>query len=235
MFIIVFPALVFLLLCCKKDKDEEQVIPISGDPCNGITSFIYHGQTYHSVAIGQQCWMSENLNWETGNNWCYQNDAASCSIYGRLYDWQTIMNGQAGSIIVPSGVQGICPDGWHIPSDNEWKILEGAVDSLYDIGDAEWDKTQWRGYNVGRELKSKSGWFEDGNGTDAFGFNILPGGFRADMGGYSYPNKGDAGFWTSSEVGKGIIWARYFRFGSDLIVRSHSSVGTGLSVRCLKD
>ncbi|MDR1759608.1 MAG: hypothetical protein LBR60_03670 [Fibrobacter sp.] len=111
-------------------------------------------KSYKYTEIGTQTWMSENLNYvpETGNSWCYGADSANCDTYGRLYDWDTAMEGAASSAANPSGVQGICPDGWHLPSHAEWSALGTFV-----------------GYN-GTALKSKTGW----DGTDDYGFDALP-------------------------------------------------------------
>jgi len=97
-----------------------------GAACDYQTSVTYGGQTYEIQEIGDQCWMIDNLNIVevSGNHWCYDNNPANCGTYGRLYDWETIMNGAVSSNSVPSGVQGICPAGWHIPSNSEWDILD---------------------------------------------------------------------------------------------------------------
>lgn len=71
------------------------------------------GQSYKTVRIGSQTWMAENLNYETGNSWCYDNDASKCAKYGRLYDWATAKRA--------------CPEGWHLPSNGEWSELERFV------------------------------------------------------------------------------------------------------------
>jgi hypothetical protein len=102
----------------------------SGDAvCDYETSVSYGGQTYEIDAIGDQCWMIDNLNIEevSGNIWCYDDNPANCAIYGRLYDWETLMDGAVSSNTVPSGVQGICPAGWHIPSEAGWRILQSEL------------------------------------------------------------------------------------------------------------
>ena len=207
----------------------------AGQPCPGIETFQYQGQTYNTVLIGDQCWMKENLNWATGNSWCYDENPANCDTYGRLYDWATIMNGESSSNGVPSGVQGICPNGWHMPSDEEWKILQGTVDSQYGVGDPIWDDTGWRGYDAGTNLKSTSGWNSKDNGVDLYGFTALPGGSRDPSGSFGY--LGDFGFWWSStEESSG--WGPWYRaLGSHDpdVLRDYYSRFFGRSVRCLKD
>lgn len=109
----------------------------SGDAvCGYETSVSYAGQTYEIEGIGDQCWMSENLNIEeiSGNSWCYDDNTTNCANYGRLYDWETIMQGTTSSNSIPSGVQGICPPGWHIPSDAEWGVLITYLDQTGGFG-----------------------------------------------------------------------------------------------------
>jgi len=204
-----------------------------GEPCPGIPSFTYQGQTYNTVLIGSQCWMKENLNYATGNSWCYDNNSSNCNTYGRLYDWATIMNGEASSNSVPSGVQGICPVGWHIPSDEEWKILEGTVDSQYPVGDPEWNQTNWRGYDAGKNLKTISGWGANGNGTDLFGFSGLPGGYRINDG-YFYGVGYVGDWWTSTEYNSG-AWGRSLNYSLPEVYRPNDYKDYGFSVRCLRD
>jgi len=202
-------------------------------PCDGQTSITYEGYTYNTVEIDYQCWMKENLNYQTGNSWCYDNDPTNCETYGRLYDWETIMNGETSSNTVPSGVQGICPVGWHLPSDEEWKILEGNTDTHYGVGDPEWDGTGYRGYDAGKRLKTITGWNQN-TGTNAVGFSALPGGTRYSSG--SFFNLGSYGYWwSSSEYSGTSAWRRDLYYGSDQVSRRSYSKTYGFSVRCLKN
>ena len=179
------------------------------------------GQAYNTVQIGDQCWMKENLNYETSNSWCYNNNFENCVVYGRLYNWDAAM--------------GACPTGWHIPTDDEWKILEGTVDSQYPVGDPIWNNTGWRGYDAGEKLKSTTGWYSNGNGTNDFGFTALSGGYRFSNGSFGYLSS-YATFWSSSEYSSNGAWYRLLYYGSSEVSRWYCSGGDyGRSVRCLKN
>ena len=201
----------------------------------------YGGQTYNTVIIGNQCWMTENLNIGTsilGTNdqtdndliekYCYDNDEDNCDDYGGLYQWNEVMQ-----YVSTEGAQGICPAGWHIPTDNEWKILEGYVDSQYGIGDPEWDNIGWRGFDACEKLKSTNGWYMSGNGSDAYDFAALPGGHR-NYNGYFYRVEKDANFWSSTEDGTD-AWSRILQYNYDGVRRYPGTQDYGYSVRCLKD
>ena len=211
-------------------------------PCAGITSFVYEGQTYNTVKIGSQCWMKENLNVGTridgannqSNNgtiekYCYNDDNANCNTYGGLYQWNEMMQ-----YTTTQGVQGICPSGWHLPTDNEWKILEGTVDSQYPVGDPEWDDTSYRGYDAGKNLKSTSGWYNNGNGVNSSGFTALPGGYR-NVSGSFYALTVYGYFWSSSEDSGTEAWFRILNYDHDQVARNISDKTNGRPIRCLKD
>jgi uncharacterized protein (TIGR02145 family) len=106
------------------------------------------GQKYRSVKIGGKTWMAQNLNYQTGNSWCYNDNNSSCEPYGRLYDENT--------------AKAVCHAGWHLPSGKEWNDLVATMG----------------GAGAGKKLKSTYGWAYDGNGIDEFGFSALPGGYR---------------------------------------------------------
>ena len=136
------------------------------------------------------------------------------------------------------GAQGICPDGWHVPSDNEWKILEGTVDSQYPVGDPEWENTGWRGLDAGGNLKEAgtAHWGSPNTGaTNSSGFTGLPGGYRVNSNGsFSYLSLSSA-FWSSSQNGTNDAWYRYLSNASASVFRGYIGKGYGYSVRCLKD
>jgi len=185
-----------------------------------LETITYGGQVYNTVLISNQCWLAENLNYEAGNSWCYDNDPSNCNTYGRLYDWETAL--------------GVCPDGWHLPGDDEWKILEGTVDSQYPVGDPEWDGQGYRGFDAGKNLKSTSGWNNNGNGTDLYGFGALPGGVRSSSGSFDY--LGFYGYWWSSSERSGSgAWLRRLSYDNDGSRRYYYYKTYGRSVRCLKD
>lgn len=212
-------------------------------PCPGTPTVYYEGQTYNTVQIFSQCWMKENLNVGTMINglqdaadndtiekYCSGNIEAGCSQYGGLYSWNEMMN-----YTTNEGARGICPPGWHIPSDDEWKILEGAVDSQYGIGDQEWDYLYYTGYDVGINLKSQNGWSSNGNGTDLFEFEGFPGGRRWNNGAIENPG-GLGSWWTSTLIIDDYsAWLRYLQWNYSSINRHDGDINFGCSVRCIKN
>ena len=220
---------------CLKDEGGT-----AGEPCPGMPTVTYEGQEYNTVLIGAQCWLKENLNVgamingsqnQTNNGtiekYCYDNDPSNCATYGGLYQWNEAME-----YSTTPGVQGICPSGWHLPTDEEWKQLEGAVDSQYGYPDPEWDDAGLRGYDAGLNLKATSGWNSGGNGTDLYGFGALPGGGRSTNGSFGY--LGYRGHWWSSCSGS-YAWVRGLYYGYDGSDRDDDDKASGRSVRCLQD
>lgn len=186
------------------------------------------GSSYLTVQVGYQCWMQENLNYETGTSWCYYNSSAYCDTYGRLYNWNTIMNGSFSSNLIPSGVQGICPDGWHLPSDAEWCIVTQYIDSTVDC-----NITGYNGTNAGTKMKSNWGWSSGGNGTNESGFNSLPSG---SMGIYHFDDLFLFSYhWSCTEDYPEYAWLIKMNYGLPTIGRYFSAKNRGYSVRCLKD
>lgn len=207
------------------------------------------GQIYQTITIGKQRWMAQNLNvgkvingydfgYHPTNNgiiekFCYGNKISNCEIFGGLYEWSEAMQYKA-----KEGSQGICPRGWHIPTDHEWKILEGTMDSLYAADDREWNKNDWRGTDAGCTLREADSlhWNPSNmRATNESGFTGLPGGYR-DSGKMRFDGLGEDGyFWSSSKVF--IHSARYRRLSHNRadIYRNDKYKRNGLSVRCIKD
>jgi uncharacterized protein (TIGR02145 family) len=179
------------------------------------------GQTYKTVQIGPgQCWMAENLNYVTGNSYCYQNDTSYCSSYGRLYDWATALSA--------------CPSGWHLPSETEIEFLEGEADSQYPPGDPVWNTGGWRGFDAGKNLKSANGWNNNGNGTDLYGFGFLPGGKYVASG--SFAGRLISGYiWSADEINASSARFHTLYWDHDDTYKGTNPKETGMSVRCIKD
>ena len=209
-------------------------------PCPGTPTVTYEGQVYNTIQIFSQCWLKENLNVgtmipgaqdmednDTIEKYCYENEPDSCTVYGGLYQWDEMMQ-----YTTQQGTQGICPPGWHLPTDEEWKVLEGAVDSQFWIGNPEWDDIGWRGYDAGTNLKTTSGWAGGGNGTNLFGFSGLPSGARYPSS--SFDNISIRGyFWTSTK--NYTAWFHGFYFDHPEVIRMDNLTNFGYSVRCLRD
>ena len=200
-----------------------------------------NGEVYNTTLIDSQCWMAENLNIgkilngdeEMTNNgiiekYCYDNDVENCYKFGGLYQWDEMMQ----YTHIP-GTQGICPTGWHLPTDGDWKILEGTVDSQYPVGDTIWNNKGYRGFDAGLNLKSTNGWRDNGNGTDLYDFCALPGGRRTESGSFGSITN-NAFFWTSSEYDSD-AWGRYIDYSGGKVGNWNFFKTSSKSVRCLKD
>lgn len=145
------------------------------------------GIIYKAVCIGNQNWMAENLRYNAKGSLFYNNDPSNGPIYGKLYTWSMIMNGQASSDKVPSGVRGICPEGWHIPSITEWKILISNLGGEKVAGGAMKDLVGWK-------ASPTSG------ATNSSGFTAKPAGYENGAGYFTM--KGESASWWSSAVDK---------------------------------
>jgi len=190
------------------------------------------GKKYVYVTIDTQTWMAENLNYNTNTTGskCYNNDETNCDTYGRLYYWETTMAGSASSTANPSGVQGVCPSGWHLPSAAEWNVLMKFVNPSCSDNSTCAD--------AGTKLKATSGWNSNrnksGNGTDNYGFSALPGGYGSASG--SFNIIGDVGtWWSASEYDASYAYFRYMDYSGEGYWDGNNKNDILFSVRCVKD
>jgi uncharacterized protein (TIGR02145 family) len=214
-------------------------------PCPGTPIVTYEGQVYNTIQIFSQCWLKENLNVgtmingtqnQTNNSiiekYCHNNESDSCTKYGGLYQWDEMMQ-----YTTQQGSQGICPPDWHLPADEEWIVLEGAVDSQYGIGNPNWDNQGLRGIDAGKNLKTTSGWQNNGNGTDLFGFSAMAASYRVLSGGFDVTGA-EGVWWMSTQSVTDYAWYHNIHYFSPKIGRfadSYSYKEYGFSVRCIRD
>lgn len=192
------------------------------------------GQVYKTVKIGNQTWMAENLNYiyavdsllkeegvcpiYYGNDYVFPDGFKTCDLYGRLYPFGAAMDSAGvfsddgldcnGLVCKPNEqVRGICPEGWRLPGDSDWDTLLDAVGGA-DV--------------AGKKLKSLTGWFYDGNGSDEYGFSARP---SPDLSGSN--NHTHVGFWSVGSHLNG----RYFSFYSDAV---YQGAADKLYIRCIK-
>jgi uncharacterized protein (TIGR02145 family) len=209
----------------------------------GVTDI--DGNFYPTVIIGDYEWMTENLkttkynngvsipivpnqsNWInlTSGAYCwYDNNQTFFETYGALYNWYAVNTGN------------LCPAGWRVPTDEEWKNLEGFVDTQFDATSPEWDALDWRGYDAGLRLKATIGWALEGNGTDNFGFSGLPGSGRYLSGfGYYFPVVYVGYWWSSTQTNSTYALRRSLNYSNNLIGRGNFNKKDGYSVRCIKN
>ena len=225
-----------------KENKTIQFYFVSSCP---VTVTDYDGNSYNVVKIGNQCWMGKSLEtthyadgtaipqvtgttgWsnleKTDKAWCYYDNSASMGdTYGVLYTWAAAINGTNGSYSIPSGIQGVCPDGWHLPSTDEWLELDDFV-SL--DGHDGFEATA---------LMATSGWFDE-PGTDNYNFSGLPGGYRSFDGTFHYEEF--YGYWWSASgkdwTSLGTSFGLQYNY-TDVFISSEVKQ-KGFSVRCVQD
>jgi len=210
----------FFMFCSSIESDnpyDPDGVSYIGDKFSYGT-VIYEGYTYPTIVIGTQTWMVKNLNYNASGSKCYNNKKSNCAIYGRLYDWATAMdlppscNFTSCASRISANHRGICPEGWHIPRDEEF-------DTLIEFAGGE--------SIAGRYLKALTGW--SGNGEDKYGFAALQ---NADSSDDSY-------WWTVTEKDPDV--ALLMGINSDLDIEDvacfdcYSHKFNSTSVRCLQD
>nr|MBP9732268.1 fibrobacter succinogenes major paralogous domain-containing protein [Candidatus Magasanikbacteria bacterium] len=215
-------------------------------PCGvGVTSTLYSSETYPLVNIGTQCWFAKNLNVGTKlasaatvpsngsliEKWCYDNSDANCTTYGGLYTWAealqldpTCNTSNSGGCIPGANRQGICPSGWHIPTDAEIKTLEVYLGMCTGGGAGCVDATSWRGTDQSTQLKTGG----------SSGFNLPLGAGRRSTGN-AFQGQGTYTYmWSGSASTATDAWYRQFTTRADLF-RDVLNKAYGSSVRCVKD
>ncbi len=228
-------------------------IEVSLSTCGLITVSDVDGNEYHTVRIGNQCWMKENLRTtkyadgtlidlgggSTSTTTAYRyypgNNSSNVSTHGYLYNWKAVMGNASSSDANPSGVQGICPTGWHVPSDAEWTAMEQTQTAM-DVS-----AYGGRGDHAGR-LASGS-WTSSvtpnapGNMSYAYrnasGFSALPAGAAGStisnyFGSYAF-------FWSATTNLNGRAYDRYIYYDEVAVTRYYMNTYMGLSVRCVRD
>jgi uncharacterized protein (TIGR02145 family) len=215
--------------------------------CGGLSTVTFDGHTYALVGIGTQCWFAENLRsdnylngdaipgnltdaqWTStsigaqtvygeGGSAVYDgssDEVANLATYGRLYNWYAVNDSR-----------GLCPSGYHVPSDAEWMTLEMAL----GMTSSQANSTGWRGTDQGTQMKTPL-W----GGTNFSGFSALPGGYRNYL--YSYfGSQGNNGHWWSSSPNGANAWYRDLFSGYSNVSRyGDFSTRNGFSVRCVRD
>lgn len=226
---------------------EATVEGLTGSPVvfsaigNQIIVTDIDGNTYNTIQIGNQLWMTENLktthyangteiqlvesltDWNalgyTDKAMCYyDNSTINKDTYGALYTWAAAMNGANSGSSNPSNVQGVCPSGWHIPSDAEWTKLTdylGGTGKMKETG-----TNHWASPNIGA--------------TNESGFTALPGGFRYAYGGFRGLSYG-AHFWSATEFSDVAAWNRILYYDGSEVDQYGNPKDAGFSVRCTKD
>lgn len=214
------------------DELEFSTLPA----CEGVTTFTYESITYNALEIGNQCWMRQNLNVGTkidnNNNqtnnsiiekYCYNFLDANCDVYGGLYQWDEIMQYAASDNAEIGTTRGICPEGWHIPTSNEWAVLSNHLggDDLAGGKMKEIGTTNWSTPNEGA--------------TNESGFTALPAGIR-DIADNQTKYLGFTTFyWSSSSPNGAEINTRSLQYQFTTFNTSTESKAFGYSVRCIKD
>jgi len=220
----------------------------------GADTVSYGGHDYQTVQIGDQCWFKENLNVgaklgsastmpanpaptinnpSTVQKWCYNNATTLCNNEGGLYTWAEAnalsSTCNTTSCTVPSPNQGICPTGWHIPTDQEFMTLEEFLGMCSGTSAGCSGAIGNRGTNQGAQISLYTP-----NGTNSSGFSALLTGYRETSNSYNWRDS-ITDFWSASESNASESWRRYLYTYRDQITRYDGSKNYGLSVRCVAD
>ncbi len=206
-------------------------------PCKREKEGVYQdGYWYETVALNDRCWLAEDLRKECNNlvedmeQWAkrsciYQDDQKEAL----FYQWEAAMNGSD-----QEKAQGLCPDGWYIPTDEEWIRLESYLDSQHQSGSNEWRQEGWRGVDAGDLLKGDQFSCSDSNLCGVANFKAKPTGHVTPDGLRIAEGRG-AYWWTSSKKeGEGKAWDRFLSDNNSGMSRYPRDFDYGYSIRCIK-
>jgi uncharacterized protein (TIGR02145 family) len=222
--------------------------------CGTVTDI--DGNIYNTVTIGNQCWMKENLKTtrysdgtpislvDEQNIWSklsisdkaycwYNNDINNKNPYGALYTWAAAMNGADSSTSIPSGIQGVCPTGWHLPSWSEWGILIQYLDPQIV------DPLYLRGSSIAGGKMKESGFtywdYPNTGATNESGFSGLPGGGRSEDGEFLFLGNSSY-WWSTSQFGSGnYTRVQNLNYNNSSNQMTSTPWKSGISVRCIKN
>lgn len=226
----------------SSNRDESTVTESLTEKTYGNFIDSRDGNEYKTVTIGSQMWMAENLRYMPSINNPQDGSLHSPRyyVYGNYNTDVTLVENNSdysryGVMYNKSAAESVCPDGWHLPSENEWQKLEYSLGMSHD----DCDKTGWRGEAEGSKIASNKNLWSDGNlnsssefsSTD---FNALPGGFRSNDGKYYFKTEGVA-FWTSTKHNENLAYGRYLDYKKSSIFKGNYTPENGFYVRCVKD
>lgn len=229
-------------------------MPSLAQPCSSTPSLTdYDGNTYNTVQIGTQCWMRENLrtthysngdeiltgtnsSYDTAYRYAPNDDSSEVATHGYLYNWAAVMHGSLPSNAVPSGVQGICPTGWHVPSDAEWDTLEQFVS--FNLYPCQYDDIE----DIAVHIASQSGWqnsqttcspgYNPSNNNQT-GFSIMPSGATVEGWAWGFGQFGS--LWSATEENSIDSRIRLIEYNHEDTESDSAEKSMGFSVRCIKD
>jgi uncharacterized protein (TIGR02145 family) len=240
---------------CEEQGDE----PKNNFEMDSITDI--DGNVYKTIKVGTKWWMAENLKVSRYRNGDSVVFIGARKGFGNTFDafrWASIIDTGAYCVLLGNDTlepnyrgkkygylyngytildpRNIAPEGWHVPSDEEWKELE-----LYlGMDPVQTDKISWRGSDQGNKLKLQSGWYVPANkfevwGSNESGFSALGGACKMPDGSDSYPGVTYSGFWWTNSETAGKIWYRYLDYNKPEVFRLNGSKTYGFSIRCVRD
>lgn len=236
-----------IVMKCSDGKESKLYTALCGESAyDPTTHFCLYGKLYSSAEylldvrddqvyrialLGRgdsaRTWMVENLNYVLNDgeqSWCYENKEENCEKFGRLYTWAAVLDrpeeecGYGQKCNVANPFRGLCPEGWHVSTKEEWQMLF---------------KMEEEDDTAGEMLRSKNGWKEGVKGTDALGFAAMPGGYYEE--GVFYGKSETALFWTSNFIDKFSAQSYGMTYDSKDVTYEAIDEDLGLALRCVKN